>query len=127
EDRDVPVLGGLAVPIHSPDGVWGGVWFRTRALSGNFAVVFLPMLPWFALSTLLLTAGTFLVLRRLVLDPVAQLVEGSRRVRAGDFGVRLEVPTRRDELAELVRSVNDMTSTVEGSNQRLSEEVRAAT
>ena len=128
--RPVSVLGGRALPILLPGSskAWGGVWYRTRD-GGNedYLAILMRMLPWFSLSTVLLTAGTFLALRRLVLDPVAQLAEGARRVRAGDFDVRLDVPTRRDELAELVRSFNDMTSTVAGFNQRLSEEVRLAT
>jgi len=125
----VSALGGQAVPIRRADGaLWGGLWYLPKeSRAADWGGVLVRMLPWFALSTLLLTAVTFLVLRRLVLDPVAQLVDGARRVRSGDFGVRLAVPTRRDELAELVRSFNDMTSTVAGFNERLSAEVRAAT
>ena len=120
--------GGRAVPIFGPrgTGVWGGLWYRPRARSEG-ASLLLRLLPWFVLSTVLLTAGTFLALRRMVLDPVEALAEGAGRLRAGDFSVRLDVPQRRDELAELVRSFNDMTSTVDGFNRRLSEEVRAAT
>jgi signal transduction histidine kinase len=126
----VSALGGRAVPIlvQGSAEAWGGLWYRTHdGGSEDYLAVLARMLPWFALSTVLLTAGTFLALRRLVLDPVAQLAEGARRVRAGDFAVRLDVPTRRDELAELVRSFNEMTRTVAGFNQRLSEEVRKAT
>jgi signal transduction histidine kinase len=85
------------------------------------------MLPWFVASTLLLTGGTFLALRHLVLAPVEQLAEGARRLRSGDFSVRLEAPPRTDELAELVRSFNAMASQVQGFNARLEEEVRVAT
>lgn len=124
----VPALGGRAVPIRVRRGVWGGLWFRAKTSdSVGYAALLLEVLPWFVLSTLLLTGATYLALRRLVLDPVSQLAEGARRVREGDFGVRLDVPTRRDELADLVRSFNDMSRTVEGFNQRLSDEVRRAT
>lgn len=125
----VQALGGRAMPIPwgGHDAALGGIWYRTQNERVDYRAVLAPMLPWFALSTLLLTAATFLALRRLVLDPVAQLAEGARRLRSGDFSVRLEVPTRRDELADLVRSFNAMSSTVESFNQRLSEEVRFAT
>ncbi len=124
----VESAGGRALPISLPGAKspWGGLWYRTEERV-DYAAILTRMLPWFALSTLLLTAVTFLVLRRLVLDPVALLAEGARRVRSGDFSVHLDVPERRDELAELVRSFNEMTSTVAGFNQRLSEEVRRAT
>jgi signal transduction histidine kinase len=128
QERPVEVLGGRAVPIRAQEGVWGGLWYRTHASQTHgYRAVLAEVLPWFALSTLLLTAATFLALRRLVLDPVEQLAEGARRMRSGDFDVRLAVPQRRDELAELVRSFNAMSSTVESFNLRLSEEVRLAT
>jgi len=111
--RPVAALGGRAVPILTKRGVWGGLWYRAKQSPVDYRAVLREVLPWFALSTLLLTGATFLALRRLVLDPVAQLAGGARRLRAGDFGVRLDEPTRRDELAELVRSFNDMSSTVE--------------
>ncbi|MSR61085.1 MAG: HAMP domain-containing histidine kinase [Planctomycetes bacterium] len=125
--RPLTAVGGRAVPIRVKDGIWGGLWYRPRTTQVDYVAVLRGVLPWFALSTLLLTGATYLALRRLVLDPVAQLAVGAARVRAGDFGARLAVPTRRDELADLVRSFNEMTSTVESFNQRLSEEVRIAT
>jgi signal transduction histidine kinase len=125
--QPVTALGGRAVPILGREGVWGGLWYRPKQEPVDYGGLLRTMLPWFGLSTLLLTGATFFALRVLVLDPVAQLVAGARAVRSGDFGVRLDVPARRDELAELVRSFNEMTSTVGGFNQRLSEEVRIAT
>jgi signal transduction histidine kinase len=128
QDGPVAALGGRAVPIRVAQGVWGGLWYRAKQSQAiDYRAVLRRVLPWFALSTVLLTGATFLALRRLVLDPVSQLAEGARRLRAGDFGVRLAEPTRRDELAELVRSFNDMSATVQSFNARLSEEVRIAT
>jgi signal transduction histidine kinase len=121
----VPFLAGRAVPIRTQRGVWGGLWYRSRP-SVDYGSVLGRVLPWFALSTLVLTTVTFLALRQLVLMPVEQLAEGARRLRAGDFSVRLAEPARRDELAELVRSFNEMASTVAGFNQRLSDEVKKA-
>jgi len=129
ERRVVEALGGSAMPILwlGKDVVLGGLWYRPRTRTIDYRAVLRELLPWFALSTLLLTGATFLALRRIVLDPVEQLAEGARRMRTGDFSVRLPEPTGRDELAELVRSFNSMSATVQGFNQRLSEEVRVAT
>jgi signal transduction histidine kinase len=89
--------------------------------------IFAGLLPWFLFSTLLLTGVTFFALRQLVVKPVEVLAEGARRVRAGEFGTRLVVPRRQDEVADLVRSFNEMTETVEGFNERLRAEVARAT
>jgi len=124
----VDALGGRAVPIRVREGTWGGLWYRMKASQAHlYRDVVAELLPWFALSTLLLTGATFLGMRSLVLDPVAQLAEGARRMSEGNFDVRLSVPARRDELAELVRSFNAMSEQVSTYNQRLSEEVRLAT
>ncbi len=121
------VEGGRAVPISDPQGqAWGGIWFRTVERLDRAALIG-SVLPWFALSTLILTLGTFFAMRRLVLDPVAQLAQGAGQMRAGDFSVRLAEPRRRDELADLVRTFNEMTGTVQSFNERLAEEVRIAT
>jgi signal transduction histidine kinase len=128
EGEPVAVQDGRALPILVGGSVWGGLWYRPKAsLAVDYEAVLLMVLPWFALSTMLLTGATFLALRRIVLDPVEQIAEGARRMREGDFSVRLPEPTGRDELAELVRSFNAMSSTVESFNERLSEEVRLAT
>jgi signal transduction histidine kinase len=125
--QPVRVADGRVVPIMGRRDVWGGLWYRTKTRAVDYRAVLLELLPWFALSTLLLTLATFLALRRIVLDPVEQLAEGARRMRGGDFAVRLPEPEGRDELAELVRAFNAMSHTVASFNERLSEEVRAAT
>ena len=122
------IEGGRAVPIVSPRGdePWGGIWYRTAHEVDRLSIA-RSLLPWFLLSTLSLTLVSFFAVRRLVLDPVGLLAEGARRVRSGDFSVRLDEPDRRDEIAALVRSFNEMTSTVQGFNDRLADEVRTAT
>ncbi len=122
------VEGGRVVPIAQPSGsgVWGAVWFASKFHVDRWALA-ARLLPWFLLSTLLLTLGNFAALRRLVLDPIELLAEGARRVRSGEFGTRLREPARRDEMADLVRGFNDMAGTVQGFNERLGEEIRAAT
>jgi len=119
------VLGGRAVPLEGPDGIWGACWLRRKPL--ELKPVFFNLMPWFLLSTLLLTGATFFSVRQLVLKPVEVLAEGARRVRLGDLETRLTEPKRQDELADLVRSFNAMTDTVRGFNDRLQEEVERAT
>jgi len=121
------VENGRVLPIAGPDGEsWGGLWYRTADRVDEGGLV-RGLLPWFALSTLLLTLVTFFAMRRMVLDPVEMLAEGARRVRGGDFSVRLPESKSRDEITDLVRSFNEMTSTVGGFNERLAEEALAAT
>lgn len=128
DDEPREAAGGRAIPISAPGdrSVWGACWFSLES-SLDLAGMFRSLLPWFLVSTLILTAGTFGLLRWIVLEPVAALAQGARRVQSGDFSTRLREPGRRDEVAELVRSFNVMTATVGGFNKRLEEEVEKAT
>jgi signal transduction histidine kinase len=121
------VYGGRVAPIAGPRGeAWGGIWVRARERVDEDAF-FASILRWFVLSTLVLTLGTFFALRRLVLDPVAEIGRGAERVRSGDLSARLPEPKRRDEIADVVRLFNDMARTVQGLNERLADEVKRAT
>ncbi len=120
------VLGGRAVPIEGPRGIWGACWVRTAAPL-DLGPLFANLVPWFLFSTLLLTGVTFFALRQLVLAPVEVLADGARRVRDGDLDTRLPEPSRTDEIADLMRAFNTMTATVRGFNERLRQEVDRAT
>lgn len=125
-NRIQPVENGFALPVADEQGfVWGGCWFALPLDDGREPLM--QLLPWFLLSTALLTLGTFTMLRRFVLDPVEALARGSRRVAEGDLATRVVVPARRDELSELMRAFNAMAETVEGFNARLAREVEVAT
>ncbi len=127
EDRVLKTHGGSAVPIHDPRGhAWGGCWFKLRP-SWTVSTLGRRLLPWFAFSTLFLTLATFVVLQRLVLEPVELLARGSRRLAAGDWTVQLPAPARLDEIAELVRAFNRMAGEVRGFGERLAREVELAT
>jgi signal transduction histidine kinase len=126
QERQVGAL-GTAVPILDPEGrVWGGCWYRTE-LAVDTAAITASLVPWFLVSTLLLTIGTFSMMRRFVLDPVADIARGAQRVAQGDLNVRLREPERKDEIADLIRRFNTMTATVQGFNERLAHEVEEAT
>jgi signal transduction histidine kinase len=127
EDRQIHTHGGTAVPVRDPRGsAWGGCWFELRPTWTTTSLV-IQLLPWFLISTLLLTLATFHALRRVVLEPVELLARGSRRLASGDLSVRLPEPRRHDEIAELVRSFNRMAGEVHGFGERLAREVDIAT
>lgn len=119
--------GGLALPVLDSEGeVWGGCWLLPDT-TVDTAEIFRRLAGWFLVSTAVLTVGTFLALRRFVLEPVEELAGGARRLAQGELSTRLAVPARHDELAELIRGFNQMAETVEGFNARLAHEVEVAT
>ncbi|TDJ66494.1 MAG: HAMP domain-containing histidine kinase [Planctomycetota bacterium] len=118
---------GIAVPVRDPNGdVWGGCWVLPK-LTLTTGTLFRRLVPWFFVSTLLLTLGTFSALRVLVLDPVRQLAGVAARMAQGDLSVRVPEPDRHDEVSELVRSFNSMAAEVQGFSARLEREVELAT
>jgi signal transduction histidine kinase len=125
--RRVEGRDGSAVPIFDPDGhLWGGCWYRLGSSVESGQLV-QSLLPWFLLSTLLLTFGTFTMMRRFVLAPVEELARGAGRLAAGDLSARLAEPGRHDELSDLIRQFNAMATTVQGFNATLEREVARAT
>ena len=123
----VEVAGGRALQIEDKNGVWGAFWYRLptdlREVQGMFELMF----PWFLISTLLLTGGSFLLLSRLALAPLQRLARGVRRVEAGDLGARVQVGSASQEFGDLMRGFNAMADRVEGYNLRLAGEVKRAT
>jgi signal transduction histidine kinase len=128
-EHEAPVEGplGRAVPILDPAGrVWGACWYRLESGVDPVALA-QSLLPWFLLSTLLLTLVTFTLLRRFVLAPVEALARGSERLAAGDLSARVPEPALRDEMSDLIRRFNAMAATVQGFNETLAREVARAT
>src|SRR5262245_14618965 len=69
--------------------------------------------------TIVAAAGVLtLAMRRVVVEPVAQLSMAARRVGSGDFDARAPVKTR-DELGELGAAFNDMTARLATAHQEL--------
>jgi signal transduction histidine kinase len=121
------VEGGRVVPIEHETGVWGALWYRTEPRIDITGLVVNYFLPIFLFSTILLSGVTFVALRHFVLGPVGKLAHASRRVAEGDLSVHVAEPERRDELSELVRTFNAMTTEVRGAEERLAREVQEAT
>ncbi len=122
------VAGGRVVPIAGPqDVVFGACWYLMPRGPVNRDLLLGYVLPAFAFSSLLLIFGTFVALRRFVLDPVERLARGARAVASGDLSVRVAPPRREDELARLTRTFNEMTARVAQFNEELAREVELAT
>jgi len=73
---------------------------------------------------LVCAALTFALGSSIVGRPVRALVEQARRIGAGEFGVRLDL-TQHDEIAELAREMNAMSSKLSDANDRLVAETAA--
>jgi signal transduction histidine kinase len=77
------------------------------------------------LSTLMfaltLVLGVFFATR--IFDPIRSLIEGTRRIAGGDLGFRLRARSG-DEIGELERSFNAMTSRLQDARQALEERRR---
>jgi signal transduction histidine kinase len=85
------------------------------------------VLTWLASITcvvLLLTLGYFFYIW--VFRPLRVLIEGSRRVAAGEFDHRIHLPTH-DEVAELATAMNAMTSRFQEIRDSLNREVQQRT
>ncbi|MDC9593216.1 two-component system sensor histidine kinase BaeS [Xenorhabdus sp. IM139775] len=67
------------------------------------------------LSTLLALIATFLLSRGL-LRPVKRLVEGTHKLAAGDFSIRV-VPSSKDEIGKLASDFNQLARTLEKNEQ----------
>ena len=118
---------GITVPVLDHTGaLWGGCWFESDAVLTASGLL-RQLLPWFLISTLLLTLGTFHALRRLVLDPVQVLANAARELEEGDLAVRVNETGRSDEVSELMRGFNQMASRVQGFGEKLANEVEIAT
>lgn len=61
-----------------------------------------------------------LFVRMVILKPINEMLEVTRKIKAGDLSARVKVKTR-DELAELAQSVNEMTLSLEGHFRQVQE------
>lgn len=121
------VEGGRVLPIDMPGGVWGACWYRIDPGLGRTARLVRTFVALLGLTTLLIAATLYFVLRREVLTPVERLTAAARRVAAGDLDVRVEGGSAGGEFGELTRAFNGMVAEVRGFNERLEHEVQDAT
>jgi two-component system, NtrC family, sensor kinase len=110
----------LVTPIHTRSGEQGFLIGRTSG--EDYRARLAPLLASAAWLLVIATSvfvgfGAWL-LRRRVVTPLAALAHGTRRVAAGDLGVRLGIQGP-DELAELAGSFNRMTESLEADRAAL--------
>ena len=75
---------------------------------------------WLTLAVMLVvSAGTFAFVHRIVRRPVMKLVAGTQRIAQGDLDTRIEV-TSRDELGRLADAFNGMTQDLRKARQEAS-------
>ncbi|MGD9720263.1 MAG: sensor histidine kinase [Pirellulales bacterium] len=87
----------------------------------------LIILTWITMILGMLLLGLFLQLfYAWVFQPLGVLIEGSRRVAAGEFGYRIALDTH-DEMSELADAMNQMTARFEAIRDDLDRQVRERT
>lgn len=123
----VEVGGGRAIHVEDRDGLWGAFWYRLPDRLRSDQGMFDELFPWFLISTLLLTGGSFTLLSRLALDPIERLAQSVRRMEAGDLGARVRIGGASQEVDDLMRGFNAMAERVETLNLHLAAEVERAT
>jgi nitrogen fixation/metabolism regulation signal transduction histidine kinase len=97
-------LGGLADGVQAAYSQYGQRVYQRPYLKSTFTLTLTIVL---LLSALAAVYGAFFWAQRLV-QPVQDLIAGTRAVAKGDLSTRLPLPSR-DEMGFLVHSFNDMT------------------
>jgi signal transduction histidine kinase len=124
--QESEVAGGWVVPIPIQGRNWGACWFRLPDEERILPLV-QSLLPGFLVSTLLLSAATFLALRRLVLEPVAELHRAAQGLERGELSARVPLSSGAGELSELGAAFNRMAERMEGFSRELELQVEHAT
>ena len=121
------LLAGKRLSGHLGKLVWAAAPAKTADGSTVVAVLvrkvansFLPAWRWFLLASgavVLLGALVAVSLSRRLTRPIRQADQAARRIASGELSTRLPEPLMHetDELAQLVRSVNSMASSLERS------------
>jgi nitrogen fixation/metabolism regulation signal transduction histidine kinase len=99
-----PGLAGIANAVRAASDVYGQTTENQSGLMSSFILTLTLVLLLAMLSAIYLAIRAARRLTR----PVHDLIEGTRAVGKGDFGMRLALPSR-DEMGYLVSSFNDMT------------------
>ncbi len=121
------LLAGRRLSGHAGKLVWAAAPAKTADGSTVVAVLvrrvansFLPAWRWFLLASgavVMLGALVAVSLSRRLTRPIRQADQAARRIASGELSTRLPEPLMHetDELAQLVRSVNSMASSLERS------------
>jgi two-component system, NtrC family, sensor kinase len=97
----------------------------SQDVSGKYRALILS--TWIATGTAALVFLLFMRLSyRWIFRPLKMLIAGSRRVASGEFSYRIHLDTR-DEMAELAKALNDMTSRFQEIRDDLDRQVQIRT
>ncbi|HZL73526.1 MAG TPA: HAMP domain-containing sensor histidine kinase [Planctomycetota bacterium] len=78
------------------------------------------------LGTLMLIMLTYVLLNRLVLSPLASIVDASGRVSEGDYSRRIPAAARTDEVGTMIQAFNSMMEKLDAYHQTLQSDIRKA-
>jgi signal transduction histidine kinase/HAMP domain-containing protein len=109
-----PILGALLISL-SREGALREIRDSTRHLALIIGIL-----------TVLVGGVLYLVIRRVVLRPLAALSAGADRIGRGDLSHRIFLPAE-DELQDLAKAFNVMTARLEESHSGLEENIRERT
>ena len=96
------------------------VGISLRDIDQDFSRLQLKSVWALSLGLAVLASGVGLFARRMVVSPVEELVEGTRRISAGDLEHRLEVHAS-DEVGQLAESFNAMTGALGSARHEIHE------
>ncbi len=105
---------GIAIPLMESERLAGAV-FISKPLADVYDVF--TNLRWFLAGALALAAGIIVFLgtrlTRHLVDPLVRMNAVAKRMEQGQFSERLSVRRRKDEMAELSNSLNQLASTLQ--------------
>ncbi len=119
-----------AALLEPSSRIWGGVYLEPLAPQPleyrpllSLRSIFLIVLA----GTAAIVSVTYLLLSTLLLRPIGELEQSSRRVAAGDYSRPIPSPRRKDEIAQVVASFNAMLQEIRDYHQHLQEKIEEAT
>ena len=111
----------VSYPLIFSGRVVGALRYVTALEQMNRQIlVSVAVIALLAVLTLLLVIGSNLIFINNVVEPVAVVSDTVQRISAGSYGVQIDAQYR-DELGELVRSINDMSLKLSHSEKVKSE------
>jgi signal transduction histidine kinase len=115
------------VPVRAPDGTAFRVESDRAGVGTELLAGLDTLLLVMLVGTLMLTAVVYLLVSRLVLEPILELRRAAASLAAGGQAAGVRPSRRRDEVGELVRDFQRMAREVSETRAELEERVRRAT
>ncbi len=81
------------------------IYFSSKFIEEEIRSAFISSSLFFAFLTILIAITLFIILRKVVIQPVNSVVELANKLKNGDFSVRLQAT--EDEIGMMIQSIND--------------------